>query len=374
MALAVRSGATPLGMPSGWVPARAAGPLAPAPVCSSDGGGHSPAAPYSTPACLVPSPVAGEGGLVVEALPLTFGGHTYPHSRIAFVRGRPPAPVVLVHPNYAGLKQFDVDTACFLARAGYVGFALDLYKDVPEYTFADRNPEKGAGGELASTHDRHFQGAFAAMNALLLEPKYWRGLMQAYLEAAFAHPAVRAGLAGAIGYCFGGQCLLEQVRAGHQLQSVVSFHGLLQSMPLKTPFTGGRPQDRLSVAEFASQIDAAPNSYATGCRVLIENGDLDDHVPLESVDEWKGEMDAHGIDWRFYNHAQTPHGFALAPGVYSTSYHEAADRRSTLSMLSLFAEVWPEFQQHPVDCNASGTALGQSIVLLGLLGRPRARL
>ena len=27
-------------------------------------------------------------------------------------------------------------------------------------------------------------------------------------------------------------------------------------------------------------------------------------------------MDDAGIDWRFNNHARTPHGFALAPGVF----------------------------------------------------------
>ena len=45
------------------------------------------------------------------------------------------------------------------------------------------------------------------------------------------------------------------------------------------------------------------------------------------------------------------------------AYTEAADRRSTLSMLSLFAEVWPEFPQYPVPTNACGTVLGQAIAL-----------
>ena len=61
------------------------------------------------------------------------------------------------------------------------------------------------------------------------------------------------------------------------------------------------------------------------------------------------------------NHAKTPHGFALAPGVFSTAYHELADRRSTLSMLSLFAEVWPEYPQFAVERNACGTVLGQAV-------------
>ena len=39
--------------------------------------------------------------------------------------------------------------------------------------------------------------------------------------------------------------------------------------------------------------------------------------------------------------ARTPHGFALAPGMIASEYVEAADRRSTLAMLALFAEVWP---------------------------------
>ena len=55
----------------------------------------------------------------------------------------------------------------------------------------------------------------------------------------------------------------------------------------------------------------------------------------------------------------------LPPGLWSTAYHEDADRRSTLSMLSLFAEVWPGVPQHPVAANACGTVLGQSISPIG---------
>ena len=44
---------------------------------------------------------------------------------------------------------------------------------------------------------------------------------------------------------------------------------------------------------------------------------------------------------------------------FNNVYHEAADRRSTLSMLSLFAECWPDVLQRPVATNACGTQLGQ---------------
>ena len=71
------------------------------------------------------------------------------------------------------------------------------------------------------------------------------------------------------------------------------------------------------------------------------------------------------------NHSQTKHGFALAPGVLSTEYDEDADRRSTLSMISLFAEVWPEFPISAVETNASGTQLGQCVVAAASSARAR---
>jgi len=162
---------------------------------------------------------------------------------------------------------------------------------------------------------------------------------------------------------------LEQVRAGHDLDCVVSFHGLLHSRPQHPTKHDDDPRGgyfhRLTPAEFEADtsIVKAPNTYSSRCKVLIENGDLDEHVPQESMEEFGAEMDAAGIDWRVNNHCRTPHGFALDPGMWSTAYHEDADRRSTLSMLSLFAECWPDFPQFPVPVNACGTVLGQSITV-----------
>eukprot|EP01052_Picozoa_sp_SAG31_P010290 SAG31_NODE_559_length_14152_cov_2.923219_3_plen_61_part_00 len=51
--------------------------------------------------------------------------------------------------------------------------------------------------------------------------------------------------------------------------------------------------------EFESDdsIEKAENCHNTACKILIENGDLDPHVPIESVEEFKAEMDPLGIDW-----------------------------------------------------------------------------
>lgn len=327
---------------------------------------NPPSEPYQTRQHLLPSArgqslleaqATNAGELVIEEFPLSYNGYTYTHSRIAYVTGRGPVPVVLVYPNYAGLKQFDVDVAAFLARCGYVGLAVDLYKDVPgEYTFADRNPHRDASADIIK---RHRSGSSRAMDDLLRAPKDWRVLMHAYLAAAFAHLAVSDGLAGAIGYCLGGQCVLEHVRAGHLLQAVVSFHGVYHSRPRHA-----KEDRRLTKEEFEGEVDLAVDAYGSACRVLVEHGDHDtrDGRDGASIAAWKEEMDAVGVDWRFNNHARTPHGFALAPGVWSNAYTESSDRRSTLAMLSLFSETWPAFPQYAVEANACGTVLGQHFV------------
>ena len=85
---------------------------------------------------------------MVEDFPITFEGYSYPYGRLCYIKGRPPVPVILVHHNYAGLKQFDVDQACFIARAGYVGLAVDLYQETATFTAEDR--QKNFGRPLQS--------------------------------------------------------------------------------------------------------------------------------------------------------------------------------------------------------------------------------
>jgi hypothetical protein len=203
---------------------------------SADHGGHGVTAVGTA------GESAAEGRLVVERMPITYEGYTYPHGHIAYIEGAGPKPVVLVHPNCAspfglasfsqtcskpdkpsplhgradaGLKQFDIDQCCFLARCGYAAMCVDHYRETELYAFEDRNPRRshhaGTAIPLELNKDqraaarRHGVGAFTCMNDALQHPKHWRGLMKANLEMAWAHPAVESGLAAAIGYCFGGQ-------------------------------------------------------------------------------------------------------------------------------------------------------------------------
>ena len=122
------------------------------------------------------------------------------------------------------MKQFDLDQAVFLAKLGYSALAVDLYR----YPFEERNPAKDSSRE---ERKQHFSNAFAEMNGLLRKPALFRRFMGTWLRKAREHAAVHPTKAAAIGYCFGGQCCLEMVRGGADLDAIVTFHGVLQSRP-----------------------------------------------------------------------------------------------------------------------------------------------
>ena len=153
----------------------------------------------------------------------------------------------------------------------------------------------------------------------------------------------------AIGYCFGGMAVLEGVRGGLNLSAAVSFHGLLQTGEDPSPARFGAVRPALKTTQ---------NHYNTETVILIENGAEDHLVAQENKDRFFQEMDAAGVDWSFVDHAKTPHGFALPARIGPPGHlHEAADRRSTMNMLSLFREVFPGVHQNSVPNNASGTSI-----------------
>ncbi|MDG2071031.1 MAG: dienelactone hydrolase family protein [Pseudomonadales bacterium] len=254
-----------------------------------------------------------------------------------------PRPLVLVVHNYQGLKFFDVDVAEYLARIGYVGLAVDLYgNDVPA--------EKRLFPTDKSKINDFQVMCFKAMVAVDHDYEKFRSLMKTWLDKGLEHPFVDASVSGAaIGYCFGGVAVIEAVRGGLDLAGVVSFHGLLQ--------TGEDPNPEKMGVE-RPPIKTCENNYNTNTTIFIENGADDQLVPDESKQRFFEEMDNAGVDWSFHHHAKTPHGFALPPTLGSPGrLHELTDRRSTMNMLSLFREIFPQVTQNPVAHNASGTAI-----------------
>jgi len=88
---------------------------------------------YETQPFFIPKVLKASGTLVIERLPLFFEGYTYAYGHIAYIHGRPPAPVILVHPNYAGLKQFDIDQAVVVKSQTAMSLARTRAR-LPDFT------------------------------------------------------------------------------------------------------------------------------------------------------------------------------------------------------------------------------------------------
>ena len=270
------------------------------------------------------------------------GGH-YRGEMVAPPQAVGKRPLILVIHNYQGLKFFDVDVAEYLARVGYVGLAIDMYgENVP----ADERDFPEDPKAIPAFQKKCFE----AMVALDHDHEYFRALLNRWIEEGLNQDCVDQSLApAAIGYCFGGMAVIECVRGGLNVSGVVSLHGLLQTGEDPNPAANGalRPT-----------VKPAPNNYTKDAVVVIENGANDQLVPDASKQRFFEEMNEAGVDWVFNHHAHTPHGFALPPTIGPPGrLYEPADRRSTVSMLGLFRELFPGVTQNHVAHNAAGSAI-----------------
>ena len=208
-----------------------------------------------------------------------------------------PLPAVLVSHAWAGRDEFACGKALALAELGYAGFALDMYGD----GIVGSGPEEN--GKLMAP--------FMADRTLL------QGRQLAALETVRKQPEVRTASVAAIGFCFGGLCVLDLARSGADLQGVVSFHGLLAP-----------PGNTKGV-----QINA---------KVLVLHGHEDPMAPPEQVLALEQELSAAGADWQVHVYGGTLHAFtnprANEPDA-GKLYREIADARSWQSMRNFLEEV-----------------------------------
>ena len=119
-----------------------------------------------------------------------------------------PRPGVLVAHDWTGRRGFATDKADEMAALGYVGFALDMYG-------------KGVFGS-----DGDVEGNSALMGPLAGDRTALRARMTSALEKLRGLDVVDSLKIGAMGYCFGGMCVLELARAGADVGGVISIHGI----------------------------------------------------------------------------------------------------------------------------------------------------
>ncbi len=207
-----------------------------------------------------------------------------------------PRAAVLVFPTIANVTPAIERRAQMLADQGYLALIADFYGE-PVADFAASQP-------LAA--------------ALRADVDHYRNRLQANLNALRNLPAASGLPLAAIGFCMGGQAVLELARAGEELAAVASFHGLLDT---------GR----------AAKAPVHP-------RILVCHGDQDPMVPRQQVLAFWEEMDAAGADWHFHAYSGVKHGFTDPAsdqrGQAAVGYNASAARQSWSAMLSLFDELF----------------------------------
>jgi dienelactone hydrolase len=212
-------------------------------------------------------------------------------------RGTPRAAVV-VFPTIMNAAPNVLRRLPMLAGEGYLAFMADFYGRTP----ADRADAHALGTTLRADVSLYRQRIAAALGALAGHPE--RGTMPM----------------AAIGYCMGGQAVLEAARMGADLKAVASFHGILSS------YVPVQPGDPIHP------------------RILVCHGDKDPLVGRDQVRTFQEEMDGAGADWHLHIYSGVKHGFtdpeADSHGLPALGYNASADRQSWAAMLGLFDEVF----------------------------------
>ena len=209
-----------------------------------------------------------------------------------------PRPGVLVAHAWRGRSEFEEGKAEKLAELGYVGFALDVYG-------------KGVLGNNADENR-------ALMQPLLDDRPALQRRLNLAVEQLKSQGEVDRGRIAAMGFCFGGLCVLDLARSGADILGVASFHGLF-----------GAPGNT--------------DGNTISAKVLAMHGWDDPMVPPEHVLALAEELTAMGADWQIHAYGGTRHAFtnpqANDPDL-GTVYDEIADRRSWDALQLFLAEIF----------------------------------
>lgn len=199
-------------------------------------------------------------------------------------------PAVLVIPNVLGQKESDNQKAEALAALGYAAFACDVF------------------GQGKRTH--RGEGASRYMDELNADRALLRERLRASLDALKAQAEVDAGRVAAIGFCFGGKCVLDMARAGLPIRCGVSFHGVYDRPDWKT------------VAPITAPL-------------LICHGWDDPLGPPSAIVALAEELTAAQADWQIHAYGHAGHAFTdnnMPAGHEGFGYDAKADARSWESM------------------------------------------
>ena len=210
----------------------------------------------------------------------------------------PQPGVILIH-EWWGLTDHMKNMTRQVAEMGYVAFAADMYG-------------KGVVTDSADKA-RELSGQFNGKNELRRER------LKAAFDTFAAQPQVDKIRIGAIGFCFGGTCVLHMAYSGLDVKGVVSFHG-----SLVPPAEGD-----------AGKIKA---------KILVLHGADDPLVPAESIQAFQDGVRKAKADWQMMYFGGAVHSFtnpgADKLGFDGVKYDARTDARSRKQMKSFFDEAF----------------------------------
>lgn len=210
----------------------------------------------------------------------------------------PGAPTVLVFHGMEGRSDAQVEFCHRVAQLGYQAVAVDLF-----------GTEATNGGIDATA---------AAMNGFLEDRAAMSERLTTVVDHLSALPGVDREAMAAMGFCFGGLCMLDLARHGTHLRSVTAFHGLLTALP-----------------------DAPSTPIDT--RISVHHGWDDPFAPPADVLALTAELTQRQADWQLHAYGNTVHAF-MAPFANSPErgilFSESASRRAWVGFVDFLGETF----------------------------------
>lgn len=207
-------------------------------------------------------------------------------------------PVVMIAPTFRGQSQFEVQKAEELAADGFLGFAVDLYGE----------------GRRASTPEV----ATMLMNELNHNRPLLRARFLSILDEIKKHPLSDSQKIAAIGFCFGGKCVLDLARTGVDILGAVSFHGIYDA---------------------PDHLENTPIST----KILVLHGWDDPLAKPESLVMLGNELTRKGADWQILAFGHTGHAFTNPNAKDEEGgmfYQPTANTRAWKKMQDFFEEIF----------------------------------
>lgn len=205
---------------------------------------------------------------------------------LARPQGDGPHPTVLMFPGATGSGPSFEAAVRELAARGYAAIGISVY-------------ERGADITTPQSSGAYFAD-------LMARPEVLRARVLAWFNMVCALPFVDPARVAALGYCFGGKCVLELARSGAPVRAVSSFHGLLTT---HAPSVAG----------------------VMSARVLVWTGGRDPYAPRADLDSLRAEFDAAGVDYSVMEFSRAQHAFTdpdhdgIAEGIaYDPMAHRIA--------------------------------------------------